>query len=328
MRPLTRKRKAPALSEARVEPVLSGEAVAPAQLSLDFRAEAPRRGPGPSKLAYRLTRSWKKIWVRRVALVVLPIALASAVTWRAATDPAVIAAAFDARAALIDMMSQRPEFAVKGVRVRGASEPLAKRVETALALPGNASSLNTDVVALQARLLEIPAVRDVRVQLKSDGMLDVLVDERIAEALWRDEEGSLWLVDHEGVELAAIGERRDRAELPLILGRGAPDKMAEALSVYRAAPDLRPRLRALVRIGERRWNVALDRGLTILLPESDPEEALERVMAWHFGEELLDRSLVSVDMRLPGRPTLRMSPEAAETYRIDLERANAEGEDT
>lgn len=328
MWPLTRKRKAREQPRVRVEPAMSGEAVAPAQLSLDFRAAPPRRGPGPSKTVYRLTRSWKKAWVRRVALVILPVILVSTVVWRAAINPVVIATVSDTRTALIDMMSQRPEFAVKGVRVRGASAPLTKKVESALALPGNASSLNLDVTELQARLLKIAAVRDARVQLKSDGVLDVLVDERIAEALWRDGEGSLWLVDREGVELAGVADRGDHAGLPLILGRGAPKQMAEALSVYRAAPDLRPRLRALVRIGERRWNVALDRGLTILLPETRPVAALERVMAWHFGEELLDRSLVSVDMRLPERPTLRMSPAAAETYRIDLERANAEGEET
>ena len=328
MRPLSARKTASAQPGASAEPVLSGGTAAPAQLSLDFKAEAPKRSPGPSKLVYRLTRSWKKIWIRRTALVVLPVALVSALIWRAANDPVVIAAVYDARSALIDMMSERPEFAVKGVRVRGASESLAQEAEAALALPGNASSLNTDVVALQARLMEIPAIRDARVQLKSDGILDVVIDERIAEALWRDEEGSLWLVDREGVELAAVGNRADHADLPLILGRGAANRMTEALALFRAAPDLRPRLRALVRIGERRWNVTLDRGLTILLPESRPVAALERVMAWHFGEELLDRSLVSVDMRLPGRPTLRMSPEAAETYRIDLERANAEGEET
>ena len=328
MWPVTRKRKAAKRADARVEPVMTGAAPESAQMSLDFRAEPPRRNPGPSKLAYRLTRGWKKPWIRRGALVVLPIALVSAMIWRAATDPWVIATVADARGELVNMMSQRPEFAVKGIQIRGASEALAGKVEATLALPGNASSLNTDVAALQSRLMEIAAIRDARVQLKSDGVLHVAVDERHAEALWRDGEGALWLVDREGVEIADVESRTDHAELPLVLGRGAPKQMAEALSVYRAAPDLRTRLRALVRIGERRWNVALDRGLTILLPEHRPVAALERVMAWHFGEELLDRSLVSVDMRLPDRPTLRMSPEAAETYRIDLERANSEGEET
>lgn len=328
MWPVTRNHERAKRPEARAEPVMTREAIAPAQLSLDFRAEPPRPNPGPSKLAYRLTRCWKKPWVRRSALVVLPIALASALIWRAATDPWVIAAAADARGELVNMMSQRPEFAVKGVQIRGASEALTDKVEAALALPGNASSLNTDVVVLQSRLMQIAAIRNARVQLKSDGMLDVAIDERHAEALWRDGEGALWLIDREGVELSVVESRTDHAELPLILGLGAPKRMAEALSVYRAAPDLRNRLRALVRIGERRWNVALDRGLTILLPEHRPVAALERVMAWHFGEELLDRSLVSVDMRMPDRPTLRMSPEAADAYRIDLERANSEGEET
>jgi cell division protein FtsQ len=53
-----------------------------------------------------------------------------------------------------------------------------------------------------------------------------------------------------------------------------------------------------------------------MLPEADPEPALARVMALHFGEELLDRDLAVIDMRLGDRPTLRMTPRALETFRL------------
>jgi len=92
--------------------------------------------------------------------------------------------------------------------------------------------------------------------------------------------------------------------------------VAEALDLLDAAPEIVPRLRAAVRVGKRRWDLVLDRGLTIKLPAAQPLDALARVMALHYGEELLDRGLAEIDMRLPGRPALRMMPEAAETYQI------------
>ena len=55
---------------------------------------------------------------------------------------------------------------------------------------------------------------------------------------------------------------------------------------------------------------------------------LSRVMALHYGEELLDRGLAVIDMRLPPRPALRMTPEAAETYQIRRAVAAIGGEDT
>lgn len=328
MWPLTRKPKTPQRPRVQVELTAPKAPSRPMKLLMDLRPEAHRSGPGPSKIVYRLTRSWKKVWIRRATLVVLPLAMITIIVWRTATDPGVIDAVAQKRAEIADMMAERPEFAVRGLRVRGASEALVPKVETAMALPERSSSLSLDVAAMQARVVALPAVRDARVQLAADGMLDVNVDERIGEALWRDEEGALWLVDREGVEIAAVDARKDRHDLPLVLGRGAPDTMAQALALFRAAPDLQPRLRAVIRIGQRRWNVAMDRGLTIMLPEDHPIAALERVMAWHFGEELLDRSLVAVDMRVTERPTLRMSPNAAETYRLDRERETAEGEDT
>ena len=65
-----------------------------------------------------------------------------------------------------------------------------------------------------------------------------------------------------------------------------------------------------VRVGERRWDLVLDREQTIQLPENEPSDALRRVMALDEAEELLKRDLVVVDMRDPSRPMLRLSEQA------------------
>jgi cell division protein FtsQ len=273
------------------------------------------QGPGPSKLAYRLSRIWKKVWLRR-AVQLLPVLCVGLLTLRTAMSPAV-AAWLDARCdAVVAALSSRPEFAVHGFRVSGASGELAEAIGGVVALPPGASSLTLDVAAVQARIAALGPVRHVRVTLGSDGILMIAVDERIAEALWRDADGILRLVDREGVAIGPAGPRADHPSLPVVLGADAPAAMAEALALFRAVPELRPRIRALVRVGARRWDIALDRGLTIMLPERDAEAALARVMALHYGEELLDRQLSAVDMRLGERPTLRMTPEAVETIEL------------
>jgi cell division protein FtsQ len=72
----------------------------------------------------------------------------------------------------------------------------------------------------------------------------------------------------------------------------------------------------------------LDRDMIVMLPTENPVDALSRVMALHYGEELLDRDLAVIDMRLPARPVLRMTPEAAETYQIRKAVAAVGGEET
>lgn len=275
----------------------------------------PSRGPGPSKLAYRLSRIWAKVWLRRAVLMV-PVLCVGLIAGRLAMSPAVAAWVEGCRQAVVAALSSRPEFAVRAVRVQGASPALERAIGAAVDLPPGASSLTLDVAAVQERVAGLGAVRNVRVTLGSDGVLRIAVDERVAEALWRDAAGTLHLVDREGVAIGPAGPRADHPALPVVLGAGAPAAMAEALALFRAVPELRPRLRAFVRVGGRRWDVALDRDLTVMLPEQGAEPALARVMALHYGEELLDRDLAVVDMRLGSRPTLRLAPRALETLRL------------
>jgi cell division protein FtsQ len=74
-------------------------------------------------------------------------------------------------------------------------------------------------------------------------------------------------------------------------------------------PTLYPHVAAAVRVGARRWNIRLDSGIDVALPEDDPESAWHRLAALDRSEALLARNLVAVDLRLPDRLVLRLPPE-------------------
>ena len=104
----------------------------------------------------------------------------------------------------------------------------------------------------------------------------------------------------------------------LMAGKGAEDQVEEALRLFAVAGPLEQRMRGLVRVGERRWDVVLDRGQRIMLPETGAVTALERVIALDQVQDLLERDLARVDMRLGQRPTLRMNENAVqELWRIN-----------
>ncbi|MFZ1725533.1 MAG: cell division protein FtsQ/DivIB, partial [Albidovulum sp.] len=94
--------------------------------------------------------------------------------------------------------------------------------------------------------------------------------------------------------------------LPVIAGEGADENVTEALAIFRAARPIQHRIRGLVRMGERRWDVVLDRDQRIMLPESDPVSALERIIALDQAEDMLGRDIAAVDMRNEQRPTIRL----------------------
>ncbi len=171
------------------------------------------------------------------------------------------------------------------------------------------SSWDLDLPAIRAQVADLTAVRDVSVGIGARGMLDIAVQERAPVAVWRHGD-TLRLIDGEGVITGLIADRADRADLPLIAGDGARDAIEQALAIFAAAGPVAPRLRGLVRMGERRWDLMLDRDQRILLPETDPVAALERVLAWQGAQQMLDRDVTVVDMRNTDRPTLRLSQTA------------------
>jgi len=152
-------------------------------------------------------------------------------------------------------------------------------------------------------------VKSARVKVKSGGILQIDIEERQPVAVWRTSQG-LELLDAEGVAFRALDSRFERADLPLIAGDRASQALAEAMQILAVAAPLQDRLRGVARIGDRRWDVVLDRDQRIMLPEERPVQALQRVLALNTARDLLGRDVTVVDMRVAHRPTIRMSEAA------------------
>ena len=301
--------------------------ITPPEARPDIRTEV-RKGPGPSKLSYRLSRAWAKPIVRNAALAYLPLVVLAVAGWRVAAHDGLRGMIEAKIVSVVEHIAARPEFAVRGVAVVGGSEELQAEVRRTLDIKPGISSLNLDVEELRHRVEALGAVKTATVQFDPHGTLSVAVVERIAAALFRRADRVLVMLDSGGVEIDPAGPRADHPELPVILGAGAQDRVGEVIALLGAAPDMVTRLRAFVRVGERRWDVVLEPDMLIKLPAIGSVDALSRIMALHYGEELLDRDIAVIDMCLPERPSLRMTPEAAETYQIRKAVAAIGGEDT
>ncbi len=94
-----------------------------------------------------------------------------------------------------------------------------------------------------------------------------------------------------------------------MVGAGAPVAAATLLDALTARPDLQSRVIAAVRVGDRRWNLRLNTGADVLLPEGHEVAALDRLETLEKTHALLDRPLQVVDMRLPDRLVIRPTPQ-------------------
>lgn len=274
---------------------------------------APGRGdPAGTTLRYRLRRLWRRRSVRRAVQVQIPamaVALAAVIL---GADPAVHAAVSSQVHALRETLTTRPEFAVTRIEITGASPDVEAEMRAALIDVPGASSLALDAAALRRRMERLGWIARAVVSLEAPATLRIAVTERTPAAVWRID-GEPWLIDAGGARIAALFRRGEFAGLPLVVGEGADGAVEEALALVAALGPLKPRLRGLVRVGQRRWDVVLDHGQRVMLPMDDPVGALIDAVAWNGRDAVLDRDIAALDLRLAHRPTLRLTDRALET---------------
>ena len=273
-----------------------------------------RRDPAPSRWAYRWQRLWLTPMFRILVRVGLPIAVMAGLVMIWAADQGRRDAMWQSWTELRAQFQNRPEFMVNEIQVEGASSVLAEAVRVALNLQLPLSSFDIDLVASRQLVEAFDAVEHAELRILTGGVLQVGITERMSALVWRMPEG-LWLLDENGHRVGGLGARELRGDLPLVAGEGADLMAAEALALVKAAGPLVPRLRGLVRVGERRWDMVLDRDQRVMLPPDNPVRALEGLLALDQAEGTLSRDILVVDLRNDHRPTLRLSPEATETLR-------------
>lgn len=270
---------------------------------------APMRDPAPSKTAYRMQRLWLVPTVRRVLRVGVPTFIIIYLIAAFVLAPTRQQALTDKYSEIRQSIEARPEFTVHDMAIEGASVELIAAIKIAAPLDFPVTAFDLDLEDMRERISAIDAVRSVNIKVGNGGVLILNIIERQPLIVWRGVDG-LKTLDQTGHIVTSLEARSERGDLPLIAGLGADLAAQEALDLIQAAVPIQNRVIGLERIGERRWDVVLDRNQRILLPAQNPVPALERVIVLNTAQEMLDRDMVVIDMRIEKRPTIRVAPTA------------------
>ncbi|WP_299699212.1 cell division protein FtsQ/DivIB [uncultured Tateyamaria sp.] len=276
--------------------------------------QVKRADPAPSRWSWRMQRLMLTPGIRLMLRAGVPFVLSfGAATWWLSnpdTQAAIHATVAEARASI----EQRPEFMVNLMAIDGADTELSEAIRTAVPLDFPISSFDLDPATIRATVREMPPVKEASVRIRPGGVLQVDITPRVPIAIWRKPEG-LTLIDEVGALVRPIARRGLRPDLPVIAGEGAASHVDEAMKLIAAGAPLGDRLRGLVRLGDRRWDVVLDRNQRIMLPADGAVQALERVIALDGVDEVLKRDIARIDLRLANRPTVRMTDNSTAEWR-------------
>lgn len=253
----------------------------------------PRRRP--------IVRGWQ------VALcLVLPALAAGALHLeiRHAPGPKPGAVLAQAQSALMEMTA-RLGLRVEDIEVVGRHTTAAKTILAALDARRGTPIFAVDPSRAAVRLDKLPWVRSAVIERRLPDTLYIHLAERHPLALWQHDH-RIQLIDRRG-KVIRVADLAPFAKLPMVVGAAAAPLARKLLDMLATEPNLAARVTVAEWVGQRRWNLHLDDGITVMLPTQDAEAAWRQLERLQKTQAILKRNVTTVDLRLPNRLVLRLA---------------------
>ena len=264
-----------------------------------------RRDPAPSRLRYKFSRWMLSPLIKKVTLFGFPLiilAIPILIYFQDQKNKEQLEeVAFD----LYRKIIERPEFMLDALSIEGASDSLNAEIREVLGLHFPISSFDLDLAELRERVLSLPPVEIAEAHIKGGGILHIKVDEKIPALLLKKEIG-FNILSENGEYIRSVSSRQHFSDLPVITGEGAENAASQATAIFKTIYRNLDQVRGLVFVGQRRWNIIMTSGQVVMLPEKDPEQAIQKILILDKAEQILSRQIAVFDFRLPSRITLRV----------------------
>jgi cell division protein FtsQ len=284
------------------QPALALAQPAAAPIRVLLRGERARRG------AARWTSHFAKPAPRGVGLA-LAVALLGGVTVVGALRGGEYEAFAAREGGVGDFAARALGFGVAAFTIAGQSQISEREILTLAGVDANSSLPFFDAVEARKNLEALPLIKQASVRKLYPDRIVIDIVERTPAALWqKDGELSAIAADGTVIDKAADGRY---AALPFVVGEGANDRVGEFNALLDASAELRPKILAGILVGDRRWSLKMRSGVEVKLPEDDPQAAMATLLEMQRQSRILDRDILSVDLRVPGKVFARLSEEAA-----------------
>ncbi len=209
-------------------------------------------------------------------------------------------------------------FGINDVHMSGRKETSEIDVLGALELNGNSSLIGFSTDIARDRLVALPWVASAEVSKLYPNGLSIKLVERKPFAIWQHDE-ELSLIEEDG-HLIVPFAHQNYANLPLVTGNGAEREARYLVPAVAAIPELKSRVKAQMLVAGRRWDIRLDNGVTIQLPEGDPADALKQLAQMDSATGLLSKDIELVDLRVPDRVVVRLTVGAMTVRETELKK--------
>jgi cell division protein FtsQ len=200
-------------------------------------------------------------------------------------------------------------FRITSVAINGRKQLTQDEILAIGGVNGHSSLLFLDAASVREKLKADPWIAEATVLKLYPGQLRIDIVERAPFALWQ-RNGQMSVISEDGAVLERYVSPRF-VKLPLVVGKGAETRARDFLALLARYPQINGVTKAAILVGERRWNLRLNDGLDIRLPENDLGNALATLSGLDKNEHLFAKDIVAIDLRQPDRLVVQLSDDAA-----------------
>ena len=202
-------------------------------------------------------------------------------------------------------------YTVQTLYLEGRNRTAMADIDKAIGIKKGDPIFKLSIDEVRERLEKIESVKMAAVERALPGTVYVRIVEREPVAMWQNN-GKLALVDDNGVVMKDLDITPYHA-LPLIVGDQAPQHIKELMGILASEPELSKHMASAIRVSDRRWNIRLsihsEGDVEIRLPETNPEAAWKKLAELQLQQQLLDRDVKVIDLRLEGKMFIKIAPE-------------------
>lgn len=191
-------------------------------------------------------------------------------------------------------------FGVYEIQITGNRRVPTDTIFAALGLAPGQSIFSVDLPAARARIRALDWIQSAEVVRRYPDRIIVSVIEKRPFALWRMPDGTVAVVERAGGVITTDGVEKF-ARLPKLIGADAPRTAADLVDAVMAHRAIAARIAAYQRVSDRRWNLILDDGVVVKLPETGWATQLDALEHLIVDDGILERDVTEIDLRSPTR---------------------------
>lgn len=196
-----------------------------------------------------------------------------------------------------DTVAADAGFGISEIHLAGNSRVPPESILAALGMRPGESIFGAKLRDARARILALDWVASADVVRRYPDSIFVTIVEKRPFALWQSPEG-IAVVERAGGVITTRDVDKF-ARLPKLVGDGAPEAAADLIDAVTAHRAVAARVAAYQYVSKRRWNLILNDGVVVKLPELGWQKELGALDHLIVDAGILERDVTEIDLRSP-----------------------------